>query len=163
MKSAKEDILQYIEENKNLIFKIVNAYSYYPEEQEDLIQEIIINLLKSYEKFNHAVKITTWMYKIAFNVVISYNRKIKTREKYFVPLKEKLVHIQEENKTEENENIKKLNQFIQELKPLNKALMIMYLDAKTHKEIAAVLGISETNVGTKINRIKKELKKKFKK
>ena len=64
---------------------------------------------------------------------------------------------------DEDDNIKKLNQFIQELKPLNKALMIMYLDNKTHQEIAAVLGISETNVGTKINRIKKELKKKFKK
>ena len=59
--------------------------------------------------------------------------------------------------------LKKLNHFIAQLKPLHKALMIMYLDQKSHKEIAMVLGISESNVGTKINRIKKELKTKFKK
>jgi len=163
MKSTKKDIVQLIEENKNLIFKVVNAYCYYPEEQEDLIQEIIINILKSYKRFDHGVKTTTWIYKVAFNVVISYNRKIKTREKYFVPLKEKFVHIHEENKIEDDENLKKLNHFIQQLKPLNKALMIMYLDGKSHQEIAMVLGISESNVGTKINRVKKELKNKFKK
>ncbi|MAC66323.1 sigma-70 family RNA polymerase sigma factor [Zunongwangia profunda] len=163
MKSSREDITVIIEKNKNLIFKVVNAYCYYPEEQENLIQEIIIHLLKSYKRFDYGVQITTWIYKIAFNVVISYNRKIKTREKYFVPLKEKFVHIQDENKVEDDENLKKLNHFIAQLKPLHKALMIMYLDQKSHKEIAMVLGISESNVGTKINRIKKELKTKFKK
>ena len=163
MKSSREDITVIIEKNKNLIFKVVNAYCYYPEEQEDLIQEIIIHLLKSYKRFDYGVQIATWIYKIAFNVVISYNRKIKTREKYFVPLKEKFVHIQDENKVEDDENLKKLNHFIAQLKPLHKALMIMYLDQKSHKEIAMVLGISESNVGTKINRIKKELKTKFKK
>ena len=127
MKPSREDITVIIEKNKNLIFKVVNAYCYYPEEQEDLIQEIIIHLLKSYKRFDYGVQITTWIYKIAFNVVISYNRKIKTREKYFVPLKEKFVHIQDENKVEDDENLKKLNHFIAQLKPLHKALMIKKL------------------------------------
>ncbi len=164
MKSSRDDIVKIIEENRNLIFKVVNAYCYYPEEQEDLIQEIVINLMKSHKKFDHQVKVSTWMYTIAFNIAISYNRKMKTRKKYFIPLTEKVIHIQENPfiETEEDENLKKLNHFIKQLKPLNKAVIIMYLDGNSHEEIATAMGISVSNVGTKINRIKKELKKKFK-
>ena len=126
MKPSREDITVIIEKNKNLIFKVVNAYCYYPEEQEDLIQEIIIHLLKSYKRFDYGVQITTWIYKIAFNVVISYNRKIKTREKYFVPLKEKFVHIQDENKVEDDENLKKLNKMKARIQNLGKKYSIIF-------------------------------------
>ncbi len=156
------DIVGIIEENKNLIFKVVNSYCTNTTEQEDLIQEIIFQIIKGYENFDHKVKVTTWMYKVAFNVSISYYRKIKTRQKYFVPMPEKLVKVDESYETEKDENLKRLQAFIEEFDPLNKAILIMYLDGNSHSEIAAAMGISVSNVGTKIGRIKNKLKKKFK-
>ena len=78
-----------------------------------------------------------------------------------VPIPEKLVSIEETGPSEADDNIKRLRSFIDELDPLSKAIMIMYLDGNSHVEISAALGISVSNVGTKINRIKKQLKKKF--
>ena len=162
MKPAKQaEIAQLIEEHKNLIYKVVNGYCTNLHEQEDLIQEIIFQLIKSYAKFDHKVKVTTWMYRVAINVSISHYRRVKTQQKHFVPLNDQLVHIEAENETNTNENLLRLRTFIQELDPFNKAILIMYLDENSHAEIAAAMGISVSNVGTKINRIKKQLHQKF--
>lgn len=159
--SQVADIAQLIEEHKNLIFKVVNSYCSNSQDQEDLIQEIIFNIIKGYKNFDHQVKITTWMYKVAFNVSISHYRKAKSRQKYVFPLPESLVQIEEPETTDLDSNIIKLRKFIGELNPLNKAIIIMYLDGNNHNEISLAMGISVSNVGTKINRIKKQLKNKF--
>lgn len=156
------DIAQLIEENRRLLYKVVHGYCTDIHEQEDLIQEIIFQLVKSYDRFDHKVKVITWMYKVAFNVAISHYRKVKARKKYIVPMPEKLVKVDDSKAVEVNEDIIRLRKFIQELDPLNKALIIMYLDGNSHTEISEAMGISVSNVGTKINRIKKQLKKKFK-
>lgn len=157
-----KDIAQLIEENQGLLYKVVHGYCPDVHEQEDLIQEIIFELIKSYARFDHKVKVTTWMYKVAFNMAISHYRKVKTRKKYMVPMPEKLVKIDDTNTLGVHEDILRLRKFIQELDSLHKALMIMYLDGNSHSEISEAMGISVSNVGTKIGRIKKQLKKKFK-
>jgi len=157
------EIVALIEENKRLIYKVVHSYCSNRNEQEDLIQEIIFQIIKSYKTFNHKVKVTTWMYKIAFNVAISNYRKISNRKKYFVEMPSKVVKVEETYNDDMDEKIKQLRLFIQEFDPLNKAIVIMYLDGNSHSEISKVMGISVSNVGTKIGRIKKQLQKKFKK
>lgn len=155
------EIVHLIEQHRRLIYKVVNSYCSDAHEQEDLIQEIIFQIIKGYEKFDHRVKVTTWMYKVAFNVSISHYRKLKSRQKYVVPMPDKLVSVEEDEEPEIDENLKRLRELIDELDPLNKAIFIMYLDENSHAEISEAMGISVSNVGTKINRIKKQLKKKF--
>ncbi|SDW33177.1 RNA polymerase sigma-70 factor, ECF subfamily [Lutibacter oricola] len=157
------EIATLIEENRRLIYKVVNSYCTDVNEQEDLIQEIIFQIINSYQNFDHKVKTTTWMYKIAFNVAISHYRKTNNRKKYFAEMPSKVVTIEETYNHEMDEKVKMLRQFIQEFDPLNKAILIMYLDGNSHTEISKVVGISVSNVGTKIGRIKKQLQKKFKK
>ena len=155
------EIVHLIEQHRRLIYKVVNSYCSDVHEQEDLIQEIIFQLIKGYEKFDHQVKVTTWMYKVAFNVSISHYRKLKSRQKYVVAMPDKLVSVEEDEEPDIDENLKRLRELIDELDPLNKAIFIMYLDDNSHAEISEAMGISVSNVGTKINRIKKQLKKKF--
>jgi DNA-directed RNA polymerase specialized sigma24 family protein len=137
--AEKKTFLRLIEDNKRIIFKISNFYCQNKNDREDLAQEIIYNLWKSGHSFNDEYKFSTWMYRIALNVVEDKSNDNK----------------------EMDENIKQLQTFINELKELDKALMLLYLESKSYNEIAEILGISETNVATKISRIKNNLKEKF--
>ena len=103
------------------------------------------------------------MYRIALNVAISFYRKENRRKDTALPFSESLVDIAEDHTGGELEsNVSLLQQFINELKELDKALMILYLEENTYKEIAEIVGITETNVASKINRIKEKLKARFK-
>ena len=155
------DFTALIEENKRLIFKICNSYCRNVADREDLAQEIIFQLWKSWGSFNSSVKLSTWMYRIALNVAISFYRKEK-RTTNTILLADHLIEIIDENLEEGLQtNLNALKQFINELKPLDKALMILYLEEKSHREMAEIIGISSTNVATKIGRIKEQLKQKF--
>ncbi|UII22721.1 RNA polymerase sigma factor [Fulvivirga ligni] len=158
MQPVKKEFVDIIEKHKGIIYKICNGYCKEADDREDLVQDVIGHLWKAYPKYNADYKLSTWIYRIALNVAISYYRKEQTRKKYIQPIQE---HTFEVSEQPENENIKLLNQFIAELDELNKALMILYLDGNSHKEIAEILNISESNVGTKISRIKIQLKEKF--
>lgn len=155
------DFLTLIEANKRIIFKICNSYCRNADDREDLAQEIIYQLWKSWSSFNSAYKLSTWMYRIALNVAISFYRKEqKTTPTIFMG--DHVIEIADENLEEGLEsNLNALQQFINELNPLDRALMILYLEEKPHKEIAEIMGITTTNVATKIGRIKELLKQKF--
>ena len=158
---TKEEFVRIIKENEGLIYKIVRVYTSGREDEKDLFQEIIYQLWKSYSSYNSSYKFTTWMYKIALNTAISFYRKVK-KTRNTISLEEHLIEIADDNEAPvNNQNINLLQQFINELKELDKALMILYLEEKTYKEIAEIIGITETNVATKINRIKEKLKQKF--
>ena len=154
----KSDFIRLIDNHKGIIYKIANAYCKDHEDQQDLVQEIIIQLWKSFEKYDSKFKITTWMYRIALNISISQYRKALVRKKHTIPMEEHLANVKVEDEQDQEEEIQLLRDFIHELNPLNKAMMIMYLDGNSHEEIAKVLDISKSNVGTKINRIKEKIK-----
>ena len=155
------DFLTLIEANKRIIFKICNAYCQNAADREDLAQEIIYQLWKSWSSFNARAKLSTWMYRIALNVAISFYRK-ERRATETVLMGDQLIEIADENLEEGLEtNLNALQHFINELKELDRALMILYLEEKSHKEMAEIIGISTTNVATKIGRIKEQLKQKF--
>ncbi len=128
---------------------------------KDLDQEVIIQLWKSYDRFDGKSKVSTCIYRVALNVAISNYRKISTRKKYEAPFKDDFIEIVLEDESDNNEEVAILHMLIGELDELNRAVMILYLDGNSYEEIAEVMSISSSNVGTKINRIKKQLKKQF--
>ena len=158
----KEAFLTLIEEHRKIIFKICNSYCPNKNDREDLAQEIIFQLWRSYATFNDAYKFSTWMYRIALNVAISFYRK-ENKVAQTISFPESIPDIEDKHDGthQTEENISRLQQFINELKELDKALMILYLEEKSQKEISEILGITETNVATKIGRIKEKLKQKF--
>jgi len=154
--------LEMLDDHKGIIYKIVNSYCRDEEDRKDLAQEIIIQLWKSFDRYDSRFKYSTWIYRIALNVSISFYRKEKRRSEISYPLPENLFSVHANDDAEEKSYLTKLlTEFISELKELDRALIILYLDEKSHKEISEILGLTETNVGTKIGRIKKLLKQKF--
>lgn len=153
---------ELIRENKGIIFKICNAYCISKEDRDDLAQEIIYNLWKSFGGYKAEFKFSTWMYRIALNVAISFYRKEKNKSRR-VTYSENLLVFEEDSspKTEEEKNLRLLLKFIGELKEIDKSIILLYLGDKSYKEIAEITGITESNVATKINRIKEKLKTNF--
>jgi len=160
--AEKDKFLYLIEQNKKLIFKVCNAYCRDFEDRKDLVQEVIIKLWQSFEKYDNKYKLSTWMYRIALNTAISHYRANRKRKTNTFSINEDLFDLVDENESQElDSNVKLLYNFINGFDELNKALMILYLDNNSYKDIADVLGITETNVATKIGRIKQQLKKQF--
>lgn len=154
-------LMEKIKDNERIIFKICNSYCSNKNDREDLAQEIIYQLLKSYHSFSDQFRFSTWMYRVALNVAISFYRKNKSKKEINYDEikndpKEDLSH-----PGELEDNLIILEKYIDQLKELDKALMILYLESKSYKEISVILGITETNVATKINRVKEVLKQKF--
>ena len=156
------DFLAIVEANKGILYKIANAYREGEDDRKDLIQEIIIQLWQSFDKYDPKFKLSTWMYRIALNVSISLNRKAKSREKISQPISDTVIYLLESEETVlPDPNLAMLHQFIAELKELDRALILLYLEEKSQREMAEILGISSTNVSTKVTRVKEKLRKKF--
>lgn len=160
--SISDPFMAMIESNKGILFKVANSYCRDPENRNDLIQEIILQLWKSFSHYSSQFKYSTWIYRIALNVAISNYRTENKRSQIKLPISEAIMELADSRYQEEKEEkLTLLQQYISELKEIDRALMLLYLDEKSHKEIAEITGISETNVATKIGRIKILLKQKF--
>ena len=156
----KEQFIGILKEHKRLLYRVVYLYCRDSEDRKDLEQEIIIQLWKSLKNYNQEFKLSTWIYKIALNVAITYYRRDVKRKETNEPYDESIFQIaEEEDDAEESINKRELlYKVINKLDELNKAIIILYLDDKSYKEISEIIGLTETNVGTKINRIKSKLK-----
>lgn len=159
----KPDIfLAVVDTYKGLIYKVANSYCSDAESRKDLVQEIIVQLWKSFDRYDSQYKQSTWIYRISLNVAISFYRKETRRKEIANPLSDSILSFADNRTAPETEtDLGLLQQFISELKELDKALMLLYLDEKSYKEISEIIGITETNVATKIGRIKILLKQKF--
>jgi len=159
--AEKESFLTLIHENQRIIFMICNVYCKNKSEREDLSQEIIYHLWKSGKSYKAVHTFSTWMYKVALNVAISFYRRKLTSP--VISFRENYPEIADNHESSDKleEDIIHLQRFITELKELDKAVMLLYLEEKTYKAIAEIVGISETNTATKINRIKNMLKTNF--
>ncbi|MCH8487978.1 MAG: RNA polymerase sigma factor [Candidatus Cyclonatronum sp.] len=165
MKKQKDKLLfeSILEQHKGILFKVARAYCADEEDRQDLIQEMMIQIWQSVHKYNDQYKVSTWLYRISLNVAISFYRKNSARVRKYTGLNEKLTEMPIDDKSENERRLNLLEQFISELKEIDKALMILYLEDKSHAEIAEILGISVSNTGTKISRIKEKLKIRFSK
>lgn len=154
-----EAILALIQEHRKIIFKVCNVYCKNEHDREDLQQEIVYQLWRSYANYNPAYKFTTWMYRVSLNVAISFYRKTKNgTDTIALAAEHEALEDEYNDPIVKERNISLLYQFIDNLKELDKALMLLYLEEKSYQEIADILGITETNVATKISRIKEKLK-----
>lgn len=150
-----------IAQHKGILLKVARTYCFQPDERQDLIQEMMLQIWRTFPRYNTQYKITTWLYRIALNVAISHYRKGSNLVLGSMPLDESRVVTSEHFAERREEQLQLLERFIQELSQLDKALMLLYLEEKSHAEIAEILGLSESNVSTKVGRIKEKLKKRF--
>jgi RNA polymerase sigma factor (sigma-70 family) len=161
MSVNKNNFIRLIDNSQTIINKICYSYTNNTDDRLDLKQEILIQLWKAYPKFNNNSQVSTWVYKVALNTAISNFRKVKNKISFAEYDIDKLNFCEDNTNTELDDNILKLYQLIYRLNDLEKAIMLLYLDNKVYKEIAEVVGITESNVATKINRIKSKLRKHF--
>jgi RNA polymerase sigma factor (sigma-70 family) len=158
----KDKFISVIKDNQNLIFKICYSYCSNSEDRKDLQQEILIQLWNSFTKFDGRVKISTWIYRIALNTAISFYRTDCKYKKKTVTIDASIISLSIfESDSELDEKVALLYKFIERLNEMDKALILLYLDDNKYKDIAEILGLSETNVATKISRVKKNLKEQF--
>lgn len=158
--AIQERFKTLLNEHKKILYKVCNLYCRNRDDREDLAQEIIVQLWRSFESFDEGYRFSTWMYRIALNVAISFYRREKTRSRYVLSDEEQLLNAVDETPAQTTELLV-LHEFIEGLESLSKALVLLYLDGNSYPEIAEVLGISETNVATKISRLKQEMKQEF--
>jgi RNA polymerase sigma factor (sigma-70 family) len=150
---------ELLERHRKIVFKVANTYSRHPDDRADLAQEIATQLWRAFPSYDGRT-FSTWMYRIALNVAISFLRSNQHREQYSVPLDNELHDTIGDTgaEPEAHEHMRILHRFIAQLDGLNRALLLLYLDERSHREIADILGISETNVATKIGRLKQRLR-----
>ena len=151
------DFADRLAEHRGILFKIAHTYAFDSAEREDLIQEICLQLWRSYPSYDRERRFSTWMYRVALNTAISRSRHARRRP-HEVPFDETL-EVKAEIPAEPDERIEWLYRFVRTLPPLDRALMLLYLDDRSYREIAEVLGVTETNVGTKINRLKQLMRR----
>lgn len=157
-KHIEEQFVEQLETNQNLIHKVCRLYTHDVDAHNDLFQEISIQLWKSYKNFRGDSKFSTWMYRVALNTAITLYRKskrsIQTQEFDTVQFK---IKASEYDDTEEQQ----LNQMYKAIRALNdieKALVFLYLEDKSYKEISDTMGITEVNARVKMNRVKTKLR-----
>lgn len=151
----EKEFLKVIHDYQKIIFKICKLYRDNKEDQEDLFQEIVYQLWKSYPGFNRESKVSSWIYRIALNTAIAIYRKSKISINYYQEFPE---HIHPSDKKAISENEERLFWSLRKLNDSEKAVIALYLEDFNYQEIAAITGLSESNVGVRLNRIKNKLK-----
>lgn len=141
------------------MFKVANSYAWHPQDRDDLAQEIAAQLWRAYPKYDPSRSFSTWMYRIALNVAISFVREDGHRQRHVVPLDEGLHDCADETASHETgQDLRALHRIIGRFGPLDRALLLLYLDDHGHRQIADILGITETNVATKLARLRKRIR-----
>jgi len=156
MKETENIFITLINQHKAIIHKISKMYMNGAEEQRDLFQEIVFQLWKAYPTFKGKAKFTTWMYRVCLNTALIYFKK-DHRKVDKTPLDENIDIIDANESAEKEEKLAYLYTAVQELNVIEKALIFLFLENQSHREIAENLGISEVNARVKLNRTKEKL------
>ena len=152
---------KWLDSHKALLFKVVRAYASTGMDQDDLFQGITIQVWHSIPRFRQESSVTTWLYRISLNTAIKWIRK-ERKYSQAEPI-DNVHHILQEHKIQIDERLDWLYQEIYNLDEIDRSITLLLLDNFSYKEMAGILGITESNVGVKINRIKKQLISKSKK
>ncbi len=152
---------EILEKHKGILFKVAGIYCREEADRQDLVQETLVQVWQSLHRYDERFALSTWLYRVSLNIAISHYRKNRTRNESIIPLGESVPQIPDADASGKEQQLNLLHQFIAELRDLDKALMLLYLEEKSHAEIADIMGISATNVATRIGRIKETLRKRF--
>lgn len=154
---SEQEFGRLIHEHQGIIHKVCRVYGRTKTEREDLFQEILIRLWKGLPSFREEAKLSTWLYRVALNTAISEQRKWKRRIR-FDPLPEQpLPSPDTAASEEEGAQIDALYRGIEQLKPVEKAIILLYLEEKSYQEIAEITGLSKSNVSVRLVRIRRKL------
>ncbi|HEX4333345.1 MAG TPA: RNA polymerase sigma factor [Usitatibacter sp.] len=154
--------LELLAAHRAVLHKVAFGYCRDAEDRRDLVQEMAIELWRSFPRFDARVKFTTWAYRVAMNVAISHFRGERRRIRDTIPFDDALdLGADDPLFDAASDNMRVLRGLIDGLDELNRSLILLYLDGHTSEEIAAIIGISPGNVTTRINRVKNELQEGF--
>ena len=150
-----------LDAHRRILYRISSAYARTAEDRRDLVQEMAAQLWRAFDRYDARFAFSTWMYRIALNVAISFVRRETVRARHAAPHDEALLEVAADASaaSPDDEDLRLLDRFLGGLSELDRALFLLYLDGQRHDAIAEVLGISETNVGTKIGRLKERLRR----
>lgn len=142
-----------------MLFKIANSYTRHAADRDDLVQEMVLQVWRSFNRYDDRLRFSTWMYRVALNTAISYWRK-EGRRRANVHEQDAILRLAAEatESTSLENDLALLHKLIGQLDELDRAVIILYLDGNRYETIGEILGISESNVGTKIGRIKQKLR-----
>lgn len=157
--TIEKEFLSLLEEYIGIIVKIVNVYTPIGEDKKDLMGDIIFELWNSYPKFRKDSKVSTWLYRVALNTALKTKRKKDNNKLLFV---EELIIFEKgsfDDNLDSKSEIELMYKCIEKLTPINKAIILLYLEDKSNDEIAEITNFTRTNVSTRLNRIKEQLKK----
>lgn len=153
---SEKEFLSMIQANQGIIHKICRLYRDGPEDREDLFQEIVFQLWRSYSSFAGGAKVSTWLYRVSLNTALASFRKNKLNVSFVDQLPDLSYEHAAEGISERQE---RLIAAIKQLTEADRALIALYLDELSYQQMAQIMGISENNIGVKLNRIKTRLQK----
>lgn len=158
MELQKQNFIRIINCNQGIVKSLCNAYYASNEDRKDAFQDIILQLWKSFDTFRGESELSTWIYRVSLNTLLAKIRKEKN-----MIITAPLVTADLITPIPMADDDKELLTIvIQSLKEMDKAIVILYLEGYKNKEISQILDLTPTNVSTRINRVKTELKAKFK-
>lgn len=160
MNKTQEFIIM-IRDCEGILYKISRIYSEDMIDRQDLYQDIVYQLWKSFNSFKGDAKLSTWVYRVALNTAISHLDKTGKR-KNKIPINEDIFNLFEESDHLMDYRVEALYKQIKKLDLVEKGVILLYLDGKSYEEIAVITGFSVTNVGTRLNRIKNKLRDQIK-
>lgn len=158
----EERFVRLLDENRGILHKVARTYAWNEADRQELMQEMALQLWRSFDRYDERYPFSTWMYRVALNVAISFVRTETRRMRSIVPTGESVPSILERTAAPEpapDDDLRLLDEFVRRLDDLDRALVLLYLDGYSHAAIGGILGISETNVGTKIGRIKQRIRR----
>lgn len=159
--NKKQDFLSMIRECEGILYKISRIYSEDKVDRQDLYQDIVYQLWRSYGSFKGDAKLSTWVYRVALNTAISHLERLGKRGNK-IQINEDVFNLFEETDQLMDERVENLYQQIKTLDLIEKGVILLYLEGKSYEEIASITGFSTTNVGTRLNRIKNKLREQIK-
>ncbi|WP_280744694.1 MULTISPECIES: sigma-70 family RNA polymerase sigma factor [unclassified Parabacteroides] len=151
----KEAFLQMVQENERLIYKVCSFYVSEEYPMADLYQDVICNLWTGFPKFRSESSFSTWIYRIALNTCISGLRKVMKKPESIPVSALQEVLVEPENISEQ---LKEMYRLIHQLKTMERAIVLLYLEEKSYQEIADITGLTVSNVATKLKRSKQKLR-----
>ena len=155
---SRDEFTELVERHRKILFKVASTYCWSADDRGDLTQDILAQLWRAFPGYDRSRPFTTWMYRIALNVAISWVRGPGQRQRLTVPLDAERHDVARTPDLAADERVRALYQVIDRLDPLSRALLLLYLDDHSYRDIAGILGITETNVATKISRLKQRIR-----
>jgi len=154
MNALERQFGQTVAEHKSTIYTVCYMFSQDADEVNDLFQEVLVNLWKGFESFEHRSDIKTWIYRVALNTCISIDRKKKRAAEVRLTMDINLF----EDRDEDTKQVDMLHKRISKLQPFDRAIVLLWLENLSYEEIGQIVGISTKNVSVRLFRIREQLK-----